>query len=814
VIAAFISDFRAAWRGLKRAPTLLMTASLVLGLGLAATVFMLTVLNTFYFKPPPFRDADRLYRVFGQHELTRDIRDELHYLDYLELRQASTVEDAAAVLWTTANVTGGGAAQRFDGAEVSTNFFDLLGASAMLGRTFNERDGAAGSEPVALLSGEVWASRYASDRSVIGRRIVVNGEPRTVVGILQPGFGLIGGEGVWLPLRRDSSTAGRDSESARFVWTIVKAKPEISEARFSDGLRAAMERLQREYPRTNEALSVTVLPLGAGIIGHASVKSLQRQLVGAYLTLLIACLTVAGLLFVRATYRQYETAMRSALGARRSRLILLSLCEAIIISGLALVIAYAVSVLALLYYGHLIDKIGVYGGVPSWWRFEIDTNVGFVSAIVALVSAMLAGIGPAVEASRKDVGPLLRDRAWVTGSPRLGRLMGGMVVVELAAAAALLCGAFLLARGAYTTVGRNFGVDPAAVMTGLVTLPEGRYVEGQYAQFVDSVLNRIRAHPGIEGAAMTTSLPGLGASRASIAVDGEDSRPVAELPLVEDVSVSAGFFAAIGGQVRAGREFDSRDSQSAPSVAIVNSEFAARHLKGVSAVGRKIAFRTDDAAPIQWITVVGVVGNILHSATWGTNGSWRPTVYTPLAQYEPRWLEIAVRGGGSPAEQMRVIKDVVAEIDKDLPVYMLRPLAQAQSERRAGYQLGSVTMLGFSIIAVILAIVGTYVVLSFTVQQRTREVAIRRALGASDSKVVSAVMRGTAWQVALGLALGAALTPFVVDLVTTLMEGLQTRAIWIYAMAYCVIALAVIAASAGPALRALRIEPAVLLRVE
>jgi ABC-type antimicrobial peptide transport system permease subunit len=278
--------------------------------------------------------------------------------------------------------------------------------------------------------------------------------------------------------------------------------------------------------------------------------------------------------------------------------------------------------------------------------------------------------------------------------------------------------------------------------------------------------------------------------------------------------VSSGFFKEIGGQLVAGREFDSRDVDDSAPVAIVNSEFVSRYLGGKSPIGQKVAFPVDIGAPRRWFTVIGVVNNILQSSTWDSNGSWRPAVYTPLTQHDYPYLTIAVRGGGAPADQTRLITEVVAEVDKDLPVYMLRSLARAQSETRAGYQLGSVSMLGFSVFAVILAIGGMYVVLAFTVGQRTKEIAIRRALGASDAQVLSTVMRGTVLQVVIGLVVGAALTPIAVNLVSSIMEGLQTRERWIYFMAFGLVAVAAVIASAGPARRALRVEPAILLRTE
>jgi putative ABC transport system permease protein len=814
VIAEFIIDLRAAWVGLKHSRMVLVTASLVLGLGLAATVYMQTVTNTFYFKPPPFRDSERLYRVFGQHELTREIQDELSFPDYIALREADGVEDATAVTWTSAVVTGEGIAQSFEAAEVTTNFFDLLGVRPLLGRTFAQHDGISGAEPMAILSGELWSSRYASDESIVGRRATINGESRTIVGVLAPGFGLIGGEDIWLPIQGDASSTDRQSETPRYGWVIAKAEAGISAERLGSSLDAVMDRLQRQYPQTNESLGVTLLPIGAGIIGHANISSLRRQLAGAYATLVIACLTVAGLLFVRANYRQFETAMRSALGASRWRLIQMSVCEALIISAFALLVAYFVSVLSLQYYTHLVDTIGLYGGVPPWWLFEVDWRVVWVSIGATLLSALMAGLLPAIEASRPNVSNFLRERAHVTGSPRLTRFMGVMVVIEIAAAVALLYGALLLARGAYTTVGKSFGIDPNEVMTAGIELPASRYAGPQYAQFADSVLNRLRSRPGVRGAALATSLPGMGGSQIGVAIGGLDGVPISELPKANDVYVSSGFFKEIGGHLLAGREFDSRDVHDSAPVAIVNAEFVSRYLGGKSPIGQKIAFPVEEGAPMRWFTVIGVANNILQSSTWDTNGSWRPAVYTPLTQYDYPYLKIAVRGGGAPADQMRLITEVVAEVDKDLPVYMLRPLARAQSETRAGYQLGSVSMLGFSFIAVILAIVGMYVVLAFTVGQRTKEIAIRRALGASDAQVVSTVIRGTILQVVVGLLVGAALTPFAATLVSSIMEGLQTQERWLYFMAFGFVAVAAVVASAGPARRALRVEPAILLRTE
>jgi hypothetical protein len=250
MIAEFIIDLRAAWVGLKHSRMVLVTASLVLGLGLAATVYMQTVTNTFYFKPPPFLDSERLYRVFGRHELTREIHDELSFPNYVALREADEVEDAAAVTWTSAVVTGEGIAQSFEAAEVTTNFFDLIGVQPMLGRTFAQRDGMPGAEPTAVLSGELWSSRYASDESIVGRRVTISGESRTIVGVLAPGFGLIGGEDIWLPIQRDASSTDRQSETPRYGWVIAKAEPGRGHGPAAERV-STNQRVPRGYPASD-----------------------------------------------------------------------------------------------------------------------------------------------------------------------------------------------------------------------------------------------------------------------------------------------------------------------------------------------------------------------------------------------------------------------------------------------------------------------------------------------------------------------------------------------------------------------------------
>jgi putative ABC transport system permease protein len=284
--------------------------------------------------------------------------------------------------------------------------------------------------------------------------------------------------------------------------------------------------------------------------------------------------------------------------------------------------------------------------------------------------------------------------------------------------------------------------------------------------------------------------------------------------MVDLVSMSRGFLSDMGGDVIVGREFDSRDRADSPPVGMVNEAFATQYFAGRTPIGERIAFRTGPESSVEWRTIVGVAGNINHSATRGENSSWRPTLYMPLGQRTPPYFTIGLRGGGTPIEQSRILRETVQTLDADLPVYYVRPLDKAQSDARAGYQLGAVTLLGFSAIGFVLAIFGLYAVLAFTVGQRTREIGIRRALGAGNWQIAEFVLKGTASQLIIGLVLGAVLTPYAVRHAITLMEGLPVSSAATYLIAFGGAILIALVASVPPALRALQVQPADVIRSE
>jgi len=782
---SLVDDFSAAWRSLVRSPGFLLTASSVLGLGLGATFFMFAVMNTLYLKPPPFAHGDRLYRVFARTTLTGETHDEVQFPDYLELRSRQrSSDDLAALSWNTATVTGEGIPERFDAVDVTPNLFALLGVEPKIGRSFSPADASPGAAPVAIISHAVWHDRYGSRLDVVGRQAVIDGVPTTVVGVLPEGFGIIGGEGVWRPIRHDAATLTRGADAGFGVWVFGRARAGVDAAQVGADLSSVMAELQRENPRSNSGVSASVLPLATGIIGPDSVKSLRRQFGVACLTLLVACLTVATLLFVRATYRQFETAMRMALGAAPTRVLQAVLCETLIVAALGLLIGFAVASAGLRHYADLVAAISVFGGVPAWWTFSIDWRVIAFAVVAAVVSATLAGIVPALRVSRRSVADTLRESTRTSTSRRLNQFMGLMVSVELALAVALLCGAGLLAHGAYRFVARDFGVAAEGMLAGSIALSSDRYPGPAYDRFVTRLLDRLRDQPGVQGAVAATALPGLGAPAGSVVFSGWEGRPFAELPTVDAVAVSKGYLAGSGAQVIYGREFDSRDRSDSPPVAVVNAAFVEMYFQGHAPLGERVALRFGADAPLEWRTIIGVAANINHGVTWGRNGSWRPTVYSPLGQRTPPWITIGLRGGGAPVEQSRILRETVRTLDPDLPVYHVRPLSQAQSEVRAGYQLGSVTLLGFSVIGFVLAIAGLYAVLAFTVGQRTREIGIRRALGARDAQIAVSVIKGTATQLLVGLGLGAVLTPFAVDQSVALMEGLPVSSPFTYALAF------------------------------
>jgi len=808
-----IDDFLNAWRGLRNSPKFLLLSSLVLALGLGATIFTFGVLNTTMLKPPPFPNAERLYNLFAA-EPTQDIEFQpLPLADFVGVEEEQRTFEAVAGYYVgTVIVSGDDQPERYEGGTVTWNFMRVLGVKPLLGRDFEASDDVPNAEPVTLLSYDLWRTRFNQDPDVIGRVVRINALPTKIVGVMPPKFMYPTNEALWVPLALDRSRFRRGDQSFENsvgLTGVARLAADATREQAAEDIDDIAGRFAKLYPRSNAGLMMKVVPIAEGQVGDG--RTIVLALFAAvWLVLLIACANVASLIFVRANFRFYEAGMRVALGARRPRLILQMLAEAFIISVIGVLGGLVFAAIAL----HLMT-IGMHSLIdldpPVWWTFSIDVHVALFAAGAAILAALLSGIVPALRASRPDVMRILRDGGRTGTGMRLSKFTGAMVILEIALSAALLTGAGLMTRGSLMSLQRDYGANVDGFMSARIGLPAAKYPEQAQARFFENLVRELRTRPGVLAAVASTSMPGSGVDDFRFGIEGKAYSTRSEYPRAQTATVTAGMFEAFNRPLRQGRDFNSADKLDGQQVAIVNEALVRRYFPGQNPVGQRLV--SADEQDHKRITIIGVAPNINHSIAWD-KGDFSPMVYRPVTQQPWRFMTVAIRTQGDPTTYGPTIRKVVQQLDPDLAPYWVKTLRQFQGQRRAGLLLMSQVFMAFAAIAIILAAVGIYGVLAFATGQRNREIGVRRALGAHDRQILGTVMRNAVVQLVVGLLLGAILAPIMGRVVSGGLLGLPPDDPIIYSLVFGLLVVASLLASYFPARRALKVQPATALRCE
>jgi putative ABC transport system permease protein len=812
-----LDDFLQAWRGLRNSPAFLILASCVLALGLGATIFTYGLINTTSQKPPPFPEAERLYNVFASEPAREYKFESIQYVDYVELKnKQQTFEDLAAYYSGTAMISGDRRAERYTGGTVTWNFMQVLRMKPVLGRDFTPEDDLPDAKPVVILGYELWRTRFNADPDVIGKVIRVNARPSTIVGVMPKGFSYPSNEELWTPMSRDVTRERRGEqsyESAVGVAAVGRLAKGVTLQQAQHDTAEIFARLAKLYPRSNAGVTTNVMTVAEGAIADAN-EIIKTMFAAVLLVLLIACANVASLIFVRANVRVYEAGMRVALGARRPRLVMQMLAESIIVSAFGVAGGLVLAAIGL----HLTD-VAVRNlseaKSPLWWTFSIDGRVTLFAAGAALLSALLAGLVPALRASRPDVMRILRDGGRTGTGMRQNKFTAAMVIVEVAFSAALLTGAGLMTRASVLAFQQDYGADVSGFMSMRVGLPLAKYPVEEQGKFFEKLVAELRKQPGVQAAVAATSMPGAGTDDWRFAIDGETYDERADYPVAHTVTVSAGFFEAFHRPVLQGREFNASDRAGSAEVAIVNEAFVRENFPHGNPIGRQL--RSADTSNAPPLTIVGVSPNINHGKGW-KDGDFAPTIYRPVTQLPWRFVTVAVRVPGDPHAYGEMLRHVTQQLDPDLAPYWIKTLEEFQVQRRDALKLLSNVFIGFALIAIALAAVGIYGVLAFATGQRNREIGVRRALGAHDRQILGTVMRSALIQLAAGLALGALLAPLMGRALSRALksglQGISPDDPLVYSVVLLLLMLATLLASWIPARRALRVQPSSALRCE
>ena len=807
-MAGFLQDLRYAARMLFKNPWVSAMAVGALGLGIGVTATMFSIVYAALMRGLPFEDGERIMAVYRNNP-SRDIERQgapIHdYLDWKE--QQTSFEDLAANYEGTVNVRWDERPERFDGAFVSANTFHALGVTPVLGRDFAEGEDQPGSPATIMLSYHVWQERFGGDRSALGQVVKVNGETAEIIGVMPEGFLFPNRSDVWVPLRMDALAIPRGEGTYVSVWGKLRDGVTMEQA--GAQLAGIAQRIAVEHPETNEGFGVGIMPFTDFFIGSETAGLLLTMLAIVSLVLLIACANVANLLLARAAVRTKEVGIRTAMGASRWRVVSQMVAEA-----LALALVGGALGAGLAWAGiELFDRAVEGTDPPFFLLFQLDTPILLFILGVSILAAMVAGGIPALKASAMDVSSVLKDESRGSSSLRIGRLTKVLVIGEIAMSMGLLVAAGLMTKSITTLRSFDFGFDAAAVFTARVGLFESEFPDTlARRRFYEDLRTRVQQAPGVQAASLGTAMPALGSEFVSFGVEGEAYAEDRDYPGARQAQIDPGYFDVFGLEPTLGRDFVPGDAAGSDPVAIVNASFAHNFFPDGSPLGRRIRVGTSESTQ-PWRTVVGVVPDMWMQGV-GNKGESPAGLYVPIQQSDARFMSILARGPVDPMTLTAAVRDAVASVHADTPIYFVNTLRGRVAENTWAFNVFGALFMIFGGVALVLAAIGLYGVMAFSVSRRTAEVGIRMALGAEASQVLRLVLRQGMAQVLVGVVLGLGLAIVVSRAMDLMLFEVSPNDPGVFAVVSAVLVVTGLAASAVPARRATRVDPIVALRSE
>ncbi len=804
-------DSHYAVRTLRRSPAFTIAAVLTLALGIGANTAIFSVIDAALLRPLPYPQPDRLVMLYGRAQAGEN--SALSPATYLDFHRQSRALDLAGYRLSPFNVTGQDRPERIAGAVVTPDFFGVLGVQAQLGRTLTRELDKPGAARAVVLSYALWQRRYGGNADVLGRQILIDGEPRTVVGVMPRFFQYPEESELWTAarfavpehiLRPDLDQSNiRDSH---YFDTIGRVRPGFSLAQAQAEADTIARRLKQQYGSNEEASSAALVTLRDDLIGPAR-PALMILLGAVGLLLMIACANVANILLARGAARQKEIAVRSALGAGRARLVRQFLTESILLAAAGGVLGIGLAYAGLHPLRALLPE-----GMLGNGALKLDPRVLAFTTLVSLASGILFGLFPALHLSgaRALDGMLKEQGRGSSGGMRAHRARSALVAIEVALAAVLLVGAGLLIRSFSRLLAVSEGFQAERVLSLRLSLSEARYpAPGDRARFVTRTLESIAGLPGVGSAAVVSRLP-LNPGNSTRSVDIKGRTSTQDDPAPDYLVTSPDYFRAMGIRLLSGRAFTERDDASAPPVILVNQSMARVFWPGRNPVGEFVTVG-GCGKENEWCQVVGVVEDVHQH---NLDQSPRPAVYVPYARDPWPFMVFVVRTSTEPAAAASAVQSAIHSIDRDQPLYGVRSMEEVVSASRSPRRLRMLLLSLFAALALALACVGIYGVMAYLVAQRAHEIGIRMALGA-DRKDVLGLIVGQGLKLSLaGVAAGLLLAAGLSRFLSTVLYGVGTTDAPTFAgVAALLIALAA-AASYLPAWRASRVDPVTALRAE
>ncbi|HKV13031.1 MAG TPA: ABC transporter permease [Thermoanaerobaculia bacterium] len=799
-------DVRFGLRTLLKSPGTTLAALLALALGIGANTAIFSVVNGVLLKPLPYPDSGELALVWEKNPelgFPRFTVAPPNFVDWS--RQSRSFEHMAAIETTRFNLTGGEQPQAVQGARVSASFFRLLGVEPARGRGFRPEEDRPGAERVAVISHGLWQSRFGSDPAVAGRPIQLDGQGYTVVGIAPEGFQFPSERQIWVPNTADLASEGR---GGHYLLVVARLKDGVSAEAAETEMSGIASQLEKAYPDSNTGWGIDVIPLRENMVEDVR-PALVILLVFVSFVLLIACANVANLLLARVAAREREIALRTALGAGRTRLIRQMLTETLV-----LFLAGGALGLLLAWWGTKALIALDPEGLPRTQEIGLDGGVLLFTLLVSLATGLLFGLVPALSAAGRQLAESLKEGGRALAGGVRGRAVRNLLVAgQVALTLVLLVGAGLLIR----SFARLQAVDPGFKSEGVLTvsysLPQASYAEpARQIAFTQQILERVKALPGVQSASTIFPLPLSGNGMVlAIAVEGRPEPPRNEVPSANVRAVTPEYFKTMGIPLLQGRSFTEREDDRAPRVAVINRAMANKIWPGESPLGKRFTFDDPGDADVKWMTVVGVVGEVRHSAMNEEAGS---EAYWSQLQDPMPDAALVVRTAKDPATLAGPVREQVKALDPNLPIDQIRTLEDLVSASLSQSRFKTVLLALFAGLALVLAAVGVYGVVSYTVAQRTHEIGIRMALGAQRRSVLRLVVGQGMVLVLAGVGAGLAGAWFASRYLEGQVYGVSAKDPVTFLAVPLVLAAVALVANYLPARRATQVDPLVALRRE
>lgn len=798
----FLKDLRYGVRSLLQRPGFTAVAVITLALGIGANTTLFSFVNGILLRPLPFKDPGQLV-VLDENAPKQGIKSfGVSYPNFVDWRQRNHVfEDAASYQAASYTLVGAGEPERISGARISHGLFELLGVAPSRGRTITAEEDQPETNNVVILSHGLWQRRFASAENAIGQTLTVNGRPRTIIGVMPPDFKFPETAELWVPLALNEKLFTRTDHG---LSTIARLKPNITLAQARAEMANIARQIEQENPVTNEGLGVDVFPLRDRLVGDYRDALLILLGVVAFV-LLIACANVANLLLARSSARHKELALRAALGASRARIVRQLLTESALLSVLGALLGVLIAV-----WGKNLLLAAIPDDMPFWMKFDLDLRVlGFTFAI-SLLTVVAFGIAPALQASRTDLNEALKEGGRTGGHGR-NRLRSLLVVAEVALSLVLLVGAGLMVRSLAKLGQVHSGINPENVLTLEVPLAPAKYPEpAQQSAFFRDLMARVGALPGISSAAAVSDLPLRGGWGRSLTVEGRPVLSVGQAPMINHAVVTPNYFRTMGIPLLEGRDFNDTDQATAMRVTIVDERLAREYWPNESALGKRIRFGPPESNE-PWHVIVGVAGAVRHARL---DRETRETIYVPYQQIPVNWMAVAVRTTADPRSVEGAVKKEVRALDKDQPVAHVLTMKEIVVRSIWQQRFYAILFTLFASLALILAAVGIYGVMSYAITQRTHEIGIRMALGADRLKVLRLTL-GQGMKLALiGVVLGLVASFGLTRLMSGLLFGVSATDFRTFVSISVLLVGITLLACYLPARRATKVDPLVALRYE